>query len=437
MAETGQPIPASELSLMRKDGSRVSVFSSHALVQSPEGGPELFCLDIDISERKRAEEELRLFKSVIEHSDEAIAISESNGMLIYINPAHERLFHRSLEEARKLNYRDYYPEKSVALLNTKVVPMLRRGESWEGELDVFDKNGRLFPLWERADTIRDSNGNMLYAFHLMHDITDRKQAEEEKEKLQAKLQQAQKMEAVGILAGGIAHEFNNLLQSINGHTELLLMDKLENDPDGPSLKAIKKSGTWAALLVKQLLLFSRKLEVRRRPVELNQEVEQAVRMLELTIPKTVDIEIHLDNNLWMVKADSGQVQQTLLNLGSNAADAMPHGGKIVIETANITLDEEYAQPQLGAVPGNYVLLTVSDTGHGMDQATVQHIFDPFFTTKEIGKGTGLGLASVYGIVKGHEGYITCYSEPGKGTNFKIYLPAIAPKDAPRDKTAEI
>ncbi|MBU2548238.1 MAG: response regulator, partial [Proteobacteria bacterium] len=177
------------------------------------------------------------------------------------------------------------------------------------------------------------------------------------------------------------------------------------------------------------LLFSRKAEADRRPVDLNQALEQASRLLERTIPKMVDIELHPGRDLWTVQADPVQIEQALLNLGGNAADAMTEGGRLVIETRNIVLDEEYTRGHLGAILGKYVLLSVSDTGVGMDRETQAHIFDPFFTTKEFGKGTGLGLASVYGVVKGHGGYITCYSEPGLGTTFKIYLPAIEPGEA--------
>ena len=259
-------------------------------------------------------------------------------------------------------------------------------------------------------------------------IADLKRTEQEKEQLQSQLQQAQKMEAVGTLAGGIAHDFNNLLQAINGYTQLMLIDKSENDPDYPNLEAVLRAGGRARDLVRQLLFFSRKVETKKTSVELNQEVRQAHRMLRRAIPKMVDIELHLESRLWAINADPVQIEQMLLNLGTNAADALPDGGKLVIETKNIVLDEDYARNHLEAAPGRFVLLTVSDTGHGMDQETVEHIFEPFFTTKAIGKGTGLGLASVYGIVKSHGGFINCYSEVALGTTFKIYLPAIEPEN---------
>ena len=232
------------------------------------------------------------------------------------------------------------------------------------------------------------------------------------------------MEAVGTLAGGISHDFNNLLQAIDGYTQLLLLDKDEDDPECPSLQAIENACDRAAQLVRQLLLFSRKSVTDRKPLDINQEVEQTRRILERTIPKMIDIEVHTGGRLWTVMADPVQIEQIFLNLGSNAADAMPEGGKLVIETENVILDDEFAIGHWGQSQENMRSCTISDTGCGMDKETIKHIFEPFYTTKEIGKGTGLGLASVYGIVKSHDGYISCYSEPGLGATFKIYLPAM-------------
>jgi CheY-like chemotaxis protein len=204
---------------------------------------------------------------------------------------------------------------------------------------------------------------------------------------------------------------------------VLLLNKEADHPDYDSLEAIDQAVKRAADLVRQLLLFSRKSEIQKKPVHLNQEVNQACRMLERTIPRMIEIEVRPGSRLWTVHADPVQIEQTILNLGGNAADAMPDGGRLLIETQNVVLDDDYVDGRLEAEPGRYVLLTVSDTGEGMDKETVEHIFDPFFTTKGVGRGTGLGLSSVYGIVKSHGGYINCYSEKGQGTSFKIYLPA--------------
>jgi PAS domain S-box-containing protein len=250
------------------------------------------------------------------------------------------------------------------------------------------------------------------------------------------LQQARKMEAIGILAGGIAHDFNNILQVINGYTQLLTLEKDETDPDRAKLGEIEKAVEHAAQLVRQLLTFSRKAESRTVALDLNKEIIGIRKILERTLPKMIDINLHLGRGLAPVTADPMQVEQVLLNLGTNAADAMPDGGTLVIETENVTLGDDYLDTHVGACAGDYVLLSVSDTGAGMDKDIVDHIFEPFFTTKEFGKGTGLGLASVYGIVKSYEGYISCYSEVGQGTTFKIYLPAVEPQAMPEGKTAQ-
>ncbi|MBU2550988.1 MAG: response regulator [Proteobacteria bacterium] len=310
-------------------------------------------------------------------------------------------------------------------VNQALAELITENINYDIEYKIKNQNsGELTAVQSIAELVCDASGHPVKVIGVLHDITDSKNKEEERIKLQTQLQQAQKMESVGTLAGGIAHDFNNLLQAINGYTQLLLMEKSKKDPDRPKLKEIEKAGSRAAQLVRQLLLFSRKAEADRRPIDLNEEVEQARRLLERTIPRMIDITLHLGADLWTVLADPVQMEQALLNLGSNAADAMPDGGGLVIETQNITLDEEYTSSHMGAQPGRYVLLSFSDTGHGMDKETMGKIFDPFFTTKEFGKGTGLGLASVYGIVKGHGGYIMCYSESGQGTTFKIYLPAM-------------
>jgi CheY-like chemotaxis protein len=242
--------------------------------------------------------------------------------------------------------------------------------------------------------------------------------------LEAQLQGAQKMEAIGTLAGGIAHDFNNILQAIIGYTQILLMGKDLSDPDHEKLEAIEASAQRASELTKRLLIFGRKVESQLKPVDLNQEVGQVSKMLERTIPKMISIELNLSDNLKVINGDPVQIEQIMMNMGVNARDAMPDGGKLFFETKNVTLDEKFCRNHLGASPGEYVRLKVSDTGHGMDKELQEHIFEPFFTTKETGKGTGLGLAMVYGIVKIHGGYITCMSEPGQGTAFSIYFPII-------------
>jgi signal transduction histidine kinase/ActR/RegA family two-component response regulator len=255
------------------------------------------------------------------------------------------------------------------------------------------------------------------------DISEQVRSETEREKLQSQLLQAQKMESVGILAGGVAHDFNNLLHMIRGNIELLARNPTIEPQGSARLESVFTSLDRAARLVQQLLLFSRKAEPGKERVDLNQEVREAVRMLERTIPKMVALELHLDPDIWPISGDPVQIEQVLLNMANNSVDAMPEGGRLVIETGNVELDADFVRLHPGASTGPHVLLTVSDTGCGMDAMTRKHVFDPFFTTKEVGQGTGLGLASAYGIVTAYGGYIQCYSESGQGTTFRIYLPA--------------
>lgn len=317
----------------------------------------------------------------------------------------------------------------------KLVQGLQQRGYYENlEAQLYKKDGGLTTALMSARVI--SLSGVPHIISITRDISERIMAEKEKEKLQAQLQQAQKMEAIGALAGGISHDFNNLLQAINGYTQLLLMEKSDSDPEYHSLIAVQNAGFRASELVRQLLLFSRKADSHKRPIELQREVEQAKKMLERTIPKMIQIEVHTGTRLWTINADSVQIEQMLLNLGTNAADAMPDGGKLLFEIENVILDDDYTRRHLNTQPGRYVLLSVTDTGEGMDKETMAKIFEPFFTTKEFGKGTGLGLASVYGIVKSHGGCIICYSEVGQGTTFKIYFPAIVQPELDETKKIE-
>jgi len=253
-------------------------------------------------------------------------------------------------------------------------------------------------------------------FVIYEDITKEK-------KLEAQLIQAQKMEAIGLLAGGVAHDFNNILTTIIGNASLLLMRLDEEDPMREDIVEIKSAGDRAASLTSQLLAFSRKQPLRLVVLNLNEVITGMSKMLKRLIGENVKVEAVSKPDLMKVKVDPGQMEQLIMNLAINAKDAMPQGGKLTIETTNVYLDEAYWQEHdVEAKPGPYVMLAVSDTGMGMDKETKSHIFEPFFTTKEKGVGTGLGLSTVYGIVKQIGGYIWVYSEPGQGTTFRIYLP---------------
>jgi len=286
------------------------------------------------------------------------------------------------------------------------------------------RNGKKAWIAWTYKPIFDDEENVVEILSIGNDITGLRRAEHEKKDLEAQLRGAQKMEAVGTLAGGIAHDFNNILQAIFSYIQILLMKKNESDPDYDKFKAIETSVERASELTRRLLIFSRKVKSKLKPVDLNQEVVQVSKMLEMTIPKMITIELKLAGNLKTVNADPVQIEQIMMNLGVNARDAMPEGGHLNFETENIDLGEEFCKKHLGSKPGKYVMLAVSDTGHGIDEELQARIFEPFFTTKKTGKGTGLGLAMVYGIVKSHGGYISCESRPGLGTTFKIYFPVM-------------
>jgi PAS domain S-box-containing protein len=272
----------------------------------------------------------------------------------------------------------------------------------------------------------------------VRDITERK-------KLEAQFRQSQKMEAIGTLAGGIAHDFNNLLTVIIGNAQLALMNVIKDESLRKGIEETKKAGERAASLTQQLLAFSRKQIIKPEVMDLNKEVNETKKMLKRMIGEDIEFETVLEPELWKVYADSGQINQVIINMVVNAKDAMftcadsaagrPQGGKLTIETANADLNENYfcERGVEGEKPGHYVMLVVSDTGIGMDKETREHIFEPFFTTKEVGKGTGLGLSTIYGIVKQNNGFIWVYSEPGKGTTFKVYLPRVKEDTEPEEK----
>jgi signal transduction histidine kinase/ActR/RegA family two-component response regulator len=268
------------------------------------------------------------------------------------------------------------------------------------------------------------------------DITESKHAEETLQKTEEQLRQAQKMEAIGRLAGGVAHDFNNLLMVINGNCELALTGLAPEDPTRNLVEEIKQSGDKAALLTRQLVAFGRKQMLTPMLLDLNDLTANMDKMLRRLIGEDIELVTRLDPKIAAVKADPGQIEQILMNLAVNARDAMPEGGRLTLQTQNVDLDEEFAQDHAEASPGSYVKLVVTDTGCGMDAETQAHIFEPFFTTKDIGKGTGLGLATVYGIVKQSGGFILTTSAVGRGTTFVIYLPAMSLRAWPQACSAE-
>ncbi len=406
-------------------------------------------LNEEIGERKRAEEALResevRYRTLVEQLPAITytAALDETSTTLYVSPQIERMLGFSPKEYEKdpnIWDKQLHPEDRERVLK-EVALSHESGSPFVSEYRMLTKDGHTIWFRDEAIMVRDETGNPLFLQGLMHNITDRKRAEEEKKKLEAQLQHAQKMEAIGTLADGIAHDFNNILQAISGYVQLLSMKNEGKESESRYLNQIDKSTRRAAELTRQLLVFGRKVESKLRPMDLNREVIQAHTLLQRTIPKMIDIELHLAQDLKTINADPIQLEQIMMNLGINAKDAMPDGGKLVFETKNVILDETYCKAHLEVVSGEYVLVSISDTGHGMDKEILEHIFEPFYTTKELGKGTGLGLAMVYGIVKSHGGHIMCYSEPGQGTAFKIYFPVLEANDVDQEvepkKEAEI
>ncbi len=307
------------------------------------------------------------------------------------------------------------------------------GEGGIHQFRLIAKDGRAVWIEAHATVIFDDKGNRAGMRGVMVDITASKEAERAKAHLEEQLRHAHKMESIGRLAGGVAHDFNNLLTTINGYAELMLQELEPGNPLRASLDEIRKAGDRAAELTHQLLAFSRRQMLQPRSLALNSLIREDTNLLKRLLGEDIELVAILDPELGRIKGDEGQIHQVILNIAINARDAMPQGGKLTLETQNVTIDEEYARAHPSLPRGSYVVLSLSDTGVGMDAETKSHIFEPFFTTKEKEKGTGLGLSMVYGIIEQSGGSIWVHSEPGQGTTFKIYLPRIEEHVAEADE----
>jgi len=379
----------------------------------------------DITEQKRAEEEQQKLATLVAMSREFIGIATPEGRVVYLNHAAMTMVGlESLEEACQKTVFDFFAESDRAGMRDGIHAAVRSLGYWSGEtrLQHFT-TGKLIDVDMIAFQIYDDHGAPLYVATEIRDITEKKRAAAEKARLQEQLVQAQKMESIGRLAGGVAHDFNNLLTVINGYSQLAL-DKLHTaDPLRATLAKILQAGGSAAGLTRQLLAFSRKQVMKPCVLDLNRVVQEVRPMLERLVGEDVEVRVALSAESGTVYADPHQMEQVIMNLAVNARDAMPGGGRLLIETAGVELDRNYAHLHPAVNPGRYVMLAVSDSGTGMDEATQQWIFEPFFSTKPTGQGTGLGLSMVQGIVEQSGGHINVDSEPGQGTVFKIYLPA--------------
>lgn len=378
----------------------------------------------DITERKQMEDQLRKLSYAIEQSTIAIIITDINGNIQYINPKFTQLTGYTPEEVMGKNPRFLKSGKTPPGEYKRLWDTITAGGEWQGEFCNKKKNGEFYWEQERISSIKNQEGDIINFIGFKEDITVIKQAEEEQAKLRERLERASRLESIGKLAGGIAHDFNNILTVVIGYGNLLAMETKKDDPSMAYVQKILASAKRAAQLTQGLLAFSRKQVIDPRPVNINGIIKREESLLLRLIGEDIELKTILMERDGIVMADSGQMEQVLMNLATNARDAMPEGGDILIQTKIVELGNEYIKTHGYGVAGKYVLLSFSDTGIGMDEETKKRIFEPFFTTKEVGKGTGLGLAIVYGIVKQHDGYINVCSEPGNGTTFKIYLPLI-------------
>jgi PAS domain S-box-containing protein len=382
-------------------------------------------LNDEMKERRRAEDALKeseeRFRELAELMPETVFEVDLEGKLTFVNRNAFNYFGYTPQDLKKgLKSFDMIIPKDRERAQDNVGKILKGEKSGLNEYTALRKDGSTFPVMiHSAPIFRGGKPVGLRGF--MVDITERKKAEEERRKLEVQFQQAQRFEALGTLAGGIAHDFNNLMMNIQGNTSLMLFEIEDGHPFFEPLKKIEKQVKSGALLTRQMLGYARKGKFNVKPVDLNQIMDESAETFGRT-RKEITIQREFDEDLFPVEADQGQIEQVLLNLYVNAADAMPGGGKLFLKTKNEThlnIKSNHYSP----TPGNYVQLTITDSGTGMDNQILERIFDPFFTTKEMGRGTGLGLASVYGIIKSHDGYIEVESKKGQGSTFTIFLPA--------------
>jgi len=410
------------LTVHHSDGTVVP--TEMAVTTLPDGGT--ICVTRDITQRvsaqrARAETEIK-YRMLIEQVAAISYIAELgiHGQWLYVSPQIETMFGYPAEEwlSNSRDWISHIPIEDHPIIHT-AEEASARGEPFQAEYRVTRKDGQIIWVSDTAVVVRGSDSHPVME-GLIVDITDRKMLENQ-------LLQARKMEAVGRLAGGVAHDFNNLLTIIKGYVEMAMNRCLDRPELHSNIRRIEEAADRAVTLVRQLLAFSRKQVLRPKILDLNAIVVNLDQLLRRLMSENIEMKTFAPKDVGAIKADPGQIEQVVMNLVVNARDALPNGGRILIETSNVDLDSTYTRDHAVVRPGPYVLLAVTDTGIGMTADTVAHIFEPFYTTKESGRGTGLGLSTVYGIVKQSGGYIWVYSELGKGTTFKVYLPRV--KDA--------
>jgi PAS domain S-box-containing protein len=420
---TGRPVKAYDWEIIRKDGTKRQVESSISLITDARGNPTGFRgIMRDVTDRRKVEAELLKTKSFLEKifksSIDAIVTTDLHGEITLVSPMIKNILGYSPEDMVGKRVHSFYA-RGIDDAKAIMKELTQKGELKNHETKLIHRDGSYVDILLSASLLRDENGISMGTLGVFKDITERR-------RLEVQLRQAQKMEAIGTLAGGVAHDFNNLLMGIGGNASLMLMETDPGHPFYERLKTIERLVQMGARLTSQLLGYARKGRYEVRPIDLNRIVEDTSDAFGRT-RKDIEIRRELSDGLFRVMGDQGQIEQVLYNLYVNAGDAMPEGGLLFIRTKNVT-HEDIKGKLYEPKPGNYVLIEVEDTGIGMDEWTKERIFEPFFTTKEMGRGTGLGLASVYGIVKGHGGYIEVESEKGRGALFMIYLPASSQED---------
>jgi two-component system NtrC family sensor kinase len=423
----GHSVAHYETMRIRKDGERIYVSLSMSPIKDKNGSiTEVSIIARDITERKRAEEELQRANTynrrLIEASLDPLVTIGPEGWIADVNAATEEVTGCCRDELVGSDFSNYFTNRESARSGYQKV--FRDGLVRDYPLEIRHRDGSTTPVLYNASVYRDKDGNVIGVFAAARDISEQKRAEEERKKLETQLQLAQKMEAIGTLAGGIAHDFNNILTAIVGYGYMAKMSMGPDDPHRENIELMLEGADRAAHLTKDLLIFSRKEVSEKMPVDLNEIVGIVEKFLARIIGEDIVCNMSLHGEPIVVYADTHQLEQVLMNLATNARDAMPQGGELKIGTEQTSIGDDFVTSFGYGMPGKYALLTISDTGAGMDENTRRKIFEPFFTTKEVGKGTGLGLAVVYGIIKQHDGYINVYSKPGIGTTFKIYLPLI-------------
>jgi PAS domain S-box-containing protein len=411
-----------EVEVKCKDGSTIWTEAKMSFFRDQNGQPlGIIGVTRDISDRKKAEEAMReseeKYRTVLEANPDPLVVYDMEGKVVYFNPAFTRVFGWTLTERLGKKMDVFVPEEAWIETRRMIEKVMSGERFFNIETRRYNKNGETIPVSISGAIHKDKNGNLIGSVINLRDISLQK-------KLETQLQQAQKMEAIGTMAGGIAHDFNNILSSVIGYTELTLDGEKKGTFQYNNLQEVLSAGNRAKDLVKQILTFSRQVDQEQKPIQVKHHIKEALKMIRASIPSTIEIDQNLQSDE-LIMGDPTQIHQILMNLCANAAHAMEDdGGRLTVSLMDADLDSDFITGHPNLKPGSYINLIVTDTGRGISPDVMEKIFDPFFTTKEKGKGTGLGLSVVHGIVRSCGGEIFVYSEPGKGSTFKICLPVI-------------